>query len=182
MFTSFLRSHPESLLVLLVLVFLVSPFVLLLLLCCLTLAKVRWTTNTTLIDTRVEAINSIVSTQKPSHQPSKMRLLFHTALLATAVVAAPAANLGQESDTGHGGYHGSPGDSKASAHVDSIEGRGGHNSWDSGSKESSYAYFSRRWHRGRDSQRGSCDLRNAVMPAGKSSLPNIGSHLQDTTN
>jgi hypothetical protein len=75
-----------------------------------------------------------------------MMLLLHTALLATAAIAAPAAHWDSGADTNTG--------------------RGGYNGWDSSSKEASYADFGRRWHRGRDSQRGSCDLRNAVMPAG----------------
>ena len=56
--------------------------------------------------------------------------------------------------------------SKRSADAD-TNGRGAYNGWGGDSKEASYADFGRRWHRGRDSQRGSCDLRNAVMPAGK---------------
>lgn len=75
-----------------------------------------------------------------------MKLLLHTALLATAAIAAPTAHWGQD-------------DSDAN-------GRGAYNSWEGSSKEISYADFGRRWHHGRDSQRGSCDLKNAVMPAG----------------
>jgi hypothetical protein len=67
---------------------------------------------------------------------------------------------------GRKGYNGFDGDSnsKRSADVVTNGRRSGYNGWDGAS---SYADFGRRWHRGRDSQRGSCDLRNAVMPAGK---------------
>ena len=139
-----------------------------------------------------------------------MRLLLHTALLATAAIAAPAPLP----DCGRGGYNSWGGDASTCAEVDTNRGRGAYNEWEekskvstdadttSGrgafnswdeiakksspvdtnggrgaykeveehSKRSANADFGRRWHRGRDSQRGSCDLRNAVMPAGKFSL------------
>ena len=112
-----------------------------------------------------------------------MRLLLHTALLATIAIAVPAPRP----DCGRGEYNTWGGDASTCAEVDHKEahterdggvsrkssladtngGRGAYNGWDGDSKESSYADFGRQWHRGRDSQRGSCDLRNAVMPAGK---------------
>jgi len=161
-----------------------------------------------------------------------MRLLLHTALLATAAIAAPAPlpdcgrggynswggdastcaevdtkgahnerdggvsiksslvdtnadtnadrkgyNEVQETskrsantDRGRGAYNGWDEDSEDSSFAETNGGRGAYNGWDGDSKESPYADFGRQWHRGRDSQRGSCDLRNAVMPAGKIQL------------
>lgn len=118
-----------------------------------------------------------------------MRLLLHTALLATVAIAAPVAQSKSDSDVngGRGAYNEWDGSSKdldtnggrgtynewdgSAKDLDTNEGRGGYNEWDGTSKRSLYADFGRRWHHGRDSQRGSCDLRNAVMPAGKSRHP-----------
>ena len=83
----------------------------------------------------------------------KMKFLLHTALLAAVTIATPTAHWGQEADTNGG--------------------RGGYNSWDESSKAASYADFGRAWHHGRGSKRGSCDLKNAVMPAGKNNIHNI---------
>lgn len=114
-------------------------------------------------------------------------LLLHTALLATIAIAAPASapdcgrggynSWGDDGSTcaevdtnaGRKGYNGVDEDSssKRSPDADANRGHSGYNGWDGAS---AYADFGRRWHRGRDSQRGSCDLKNAVMPAGK---PNI---------
>lgn len=72
-----------------------------------------------------------------------------------------------DADRGRGAYNGWDEDSEESSIAETNGGRGVYNGWDGDSKESPYADFGRQWHRGRDSQRGSCDLRNAVMPAGK---------------
>ena len=80
-----------------------------------------------------------------------MKLLLHMAWLAAVAIAAPTAHWGPDSDTNGG--------------------RGAYNGWDGSSKDSSYSDFGKAWHHGRGSKRGSCDLKNAVMPAGKSTRP-----------
>ncbi|KAM0713473.1 hypothetical protein Q7P37_010435 [Cladosporium fusiforme] len=82
-----------------------------------------------------------------------MKLLFFSTLLSLAAVAlaAPAAHWDHDSGSGQ---------------------NEGHRQWGGKSNgESPYADFSRQWHRGRDSSRGSCDLKNAVMPAAPIPLP-----------
>ena len=83
----------------------------------------------------------------------KMKLLLHMAWLAAVAIAAPTAHWGPDSDTNGG--------------------RGAYNGWDGSSKDSSYSDFGKAWHHGRGSKRGSCDLKNAVMPAGKNHIHNI---------
>lgn len=156
-----------------------------------------------------------------------MKLLLHTALLATVAIAAPVAQSKSDFDViggrgaynewdgsaknldtnegrggynewdgsskraeindGRGGYNEWDGSSKdantndgrggynewdgSAKDANTNDGRGGYNEWDGASKRSLYADFGRRWHHGRDSQRGSCDLRNAVMPAGECKHP-----------
>lgn len=101
---------------------------------------VRARSNTASLNSRIDHETALTT------HTTKMKLLLHTALLATVAIAAPAAHWDHDSD--------------------SNGGRGAYNGWDGSSKNSPYADFGRRWHRGRDSQRGSCDLKNAVMPAG----------------
>jgi hypothetical protein len=80
------------------------------------------------------------------------------AWLAAVTIAAPTAHLGQDADT---------------------SGRGAYNGWDETARASSYSDFGKAWHHGRGSKRGSCDLKNAVMPTGKpsSTIPNKTSLL-----
>ena len=75
-----------------------------------------------------------------------MKLLFHMAWLAAVAIAAPTAHWGQDADT---------------------SGRGAYSGWDETAKAASYSDFGKAWHHGRGSKRGSCDLKNAVMPTGK---------------
>jgi hypothetical protein len=82
-----------------------------------------------------------------------MKLILHMAWLAAVAIAAPTAHWGQDSDTNGG--------------------RGAYNGWDGSSKEPSYSDFGKAWHHGRGSKRGSCDLKNAVMPAGKTDLNHL---------
>ncbi|CAG8599221.1 9833_t:CDS:2, partial [Scutellospora calospora] len=92
-----------------------------------------------------EGRQTIDTTASLLYHHINMKFLLHTALLATVTIAAPTAHWGQESEA-HGG-------------------RGAYNGWDESSKAASYADFGRAWHHGRGSKRGSCDLKNAVMPA-----------------
>jgi len=80
-----------------------------------------------------------------------MKLLLRLACLATVAIAAPTAHWGQDAEANGG--------------------RGAYNGWDETSKASSYSDFGKAWHHGRGSKRGSCDLKNAVMPAAPIPLP-----------
>jgi hypothetical protein len=83
------------------------------------------------------------------------------AWLAAVTIAAPTAHSGQDADT---------------------SGRGAYNGWDETARASSYSDFGKAWHHGRGSKRGSCDLKNAVMPTGKSTSTTLNKHILLTTD